>query len=188
MNSDGSNESNESNNSMSHNEQKRRTDGMNQYVESRRTNDRWLDLARQQGGVHTWLVSKVDRLDQDQQMALRALFAWWLKQFELSKDERAIQQRALPEWLESLLQRTFFGSCAIHEAPKNELKRYCIDCNSSACQHCIEAGSHAEHKVLKLYRHVYKDVVPLNAMEEHIDCSEIQVLFLQVKSSEGEHV
>ncbi|GMP32446.1 hypothetical protein CsSME_00006201 [Camellia sinensis var. sinensis] len=108
--------------------------------------------------------------------------------FILILDERAIQQRALPEWLESLLQRTFFGSCTIHEAPKNELKRYCINCNSSACQHCIEAGSHAEHKVLKLYRHVYKDVVPLNAMEEHIDCSEIQVLFLQVKSSEGEHV
>ncbi|XAR58127.1 hypothetical protein NMG60_11026522 [Bertholletia excelsa] len=69
---------------------------------------------------------------------------------------------------------TFFGSCEIHEISKNELKKYCIDCKISACVHCIDAGWHAEHKVLKIYRHVYKDVVPLNQMENHIDCSNIQ--------------
>ncbi|KAL6952062.1 hypothetical protein U1Q18_041424 [Sarracenia purpurea var. burkii] len=89
-------------------------------------------------------------------------------------DERAAQRKGKPEWVESFLQRTFFSSCAIHEPPKNELNKYCTDCNLSVCRHCIDAGSHAEHKVLQIYRHVYKDVVPLREMEKHIDCSKIQ--------------
>ncbi|KAH7853185.1 hypothetical protein Vadar_034422 [Vaccinium darrowii] len=36
------------------------------------------------------------------------------------------------------------------------------------------SGSHAEHRVLKLYRHVYKDVVLLDQMRKHIDCTNIQ--------------
>ncbi|KAL2317289.1 hypothetical protein Fmac_031165 [Flemingia macrophylla] len=44
----------------------------------------------------------------------------------------------------------------------------------SACQYCLPSGPHRHHKVLKIYRHVYKDVVSLSAMEKYIDTSQIQ--------------
>ncbi|PON85991.1 hypothetical protein TorRG33x02_181960 [Trema orientale] len=46
----------------------------------------------------------------------------------------------------------------------------------SACQYCMSSGAHRHHKVLKIYRHVYKDVVSLSAMEKFVDCSQIQWL------------
>ncbi|KAH7848922.1 hypothetical protein Vadar_010283 [Vaccinium darrowii] len=90
------------------------------------------------------------------------------------QDEPAAQPEGKPEWLEPFLQRTYFGSCEIHGPPRNELNRYCIDCDSPACLHCIDAGTHAQHRVLKIYRHVYKDAVLQSDMENHIDCSMIQ--------------
>ncbi|KEH21041.1 putative transcription repressor PLATZ family [Medicago truncatula] len=42
------------------------------------------------------------------------------------------------------------------------------------CQYCISSGVHRHHKILKIYRHIYKDVVALSAMEKYFDCSEVQ--------------
>ncbi|XVF14829.1 hypothetical protein REPUB_Repub09cG0095100 [Reevesia pubescens] len=38
----------------------------------------------------------------------------------------------------------------------------------------MTSNTHRHHKILKIYRHVYKDVVSLGAMEKYIDCAEIQ--------------
>ncbi|BBG99705.1 PLATZ transcription factor family protein, partial [Prunus dulcis] len=79
-----------------------------------------------------------------------------------------------PEWLESFLGKTFFDDCLAHPIRKNELNKYCINCNKSACQYCMASGAHRLHRILKIYRHVYRDVVSLAAMEKYIDCSQIQ--------------
>ncbi|XP_016652280.1 PREDICTED: uncharacterized protein LOC103342528 [Prunus mume] len=79
-----------------------------------------------------------------------------------------------PEWLESFLGKTFFDDCLAHPIRKNELNKYCINCNKSACQYCTASGAHRLHRILKIYRHVYRDVVSLAAMEKYIDCSQIQ--------------
>ncbi|XP_057972176.1 protein RGF1 INDUCIBLE TRANSCRIPTION FACTOR 1-like [Malania oleifera] len=79
-----------------------------------------------------------------------------------------------PEWLEAFLNKTFFGGCSTHQVRRNDLNKYCINCDCPVCQYCISSGGHRQHKQLKIYRHVYKDVVPLNDMEKHIDCSKIQ--------------
>ncbi|OIW02647.1 hypothetical protein TanjilG_29423 [Lupinus angustifolius] len=78
-------------------------------------------------------------------------------------------------WLDVFLGETFFGSCATHPFRRNELNKYCINCDVSACEYCISSGSHRHHNILKVYRHIHKVVVSLRAMEKHIDCSEIQV-------------
>ncbi|XP_019108151.1 uncharacterized protein LOC104908574 isoform X2 [Beta vulgaris subsp. vulgaris] len=79
-----------------------------------------------------------------------------------------------PEWLERFFKRTFFEPCSEHPIRRNELNKYCIDCDASLCQYCVSLASHANHRLLKIYRHVYKDVVPLDEIERHIDCSLIQ--------------
>lgn len=79
-----------------------------------------------------------------------------------------------PEWLERFLKRTFFDPCPKHPIRRNELNKYCIDCDASLCQYCLSLASHEDHRLLKIYRHVYKDVVPLDEIERHVDCSEIQ--------------
>ncbi|KAK9683606.1 hypothetical protein RND81_10G152500 [Saponaria officinalis] len=79
-----------------------------------------------------------------------------------------------PEWLENFFKRTFFLPCSEHTVRRNELNKYCIDCDASLCQFCVSVASHDDHRLLKIYRHVYKDVVPLDEIEQHVDCSEIQ--------------
>ncbi|XP_019193146.1 PREDICTED: uncharacterized protein LOC109187415 [Ipomoea nil] len=83
----------------------------------------------------------------------------------------------LPKWVELFLQRTFFSSCLVHEeVQKNEMNWYCITCDVAACRHCLSSDdSHESHTLLKIYRHVYRDVVTLAEMGVHIDCSNIQV-------------
>lgn len=92
-----------------------------------------------------------------------------------------------PAWLDSFLDKTFFDECSVHNLCKNDRNRYCINCNLALCQYCIASGSHNGHNILKLYRHVYKDVVPVGDMGNFIDCSKIQVRdqikLLQKKSS-----
>ncbi|XP_057523390.1 uncharacterized protein LOC130803231 isoform X3 [Amaranthus tricolor] len=79
-----------------------------------------------------------------------------------------------PKWLERFLKRTFFDPCSKHPIRRNESNKYCIDCDAALCQYCLSLASHTKHRVLKIYRHVYKDVVPLDEIERHIDCSRIQ--------------
>lgn len=80
-----------------------------------------------------------------------------------------------PAWLDLFLSKTFFDSCSVHNLCKNDRNRYCVNCDSAACQYCIASGLHEGHNILKLYRHVYKDAVPVSDMENYIDCSNIQV-------------
>ncbi|WCJ25170.1 hypothetical protein M5689_007076 [Euphorbia peplus] len=84
------------------------------------------------------------------------------------------ENKKKPEWLEEFLRRTFFEACEIHPIRRNETNRYCINCNLSACQYCMSSPTHRHHNILKIYRHVYKDVVSLSSMEDHFDCSQIQ--------------
>ncbi|XP_054795207.1 protein RGF1 INDUCIBLE TRANSCRIPTION FACTOR 1-like [Prosopis cineraria] len=79
-----------------------------------------------------------------------------------------------PRWLEPILKKTFFDSCVAHPMHKNERNKYCMTCNKSACQYCVSHGIHRCHKMLSIFKHVYKYVVALAAVEKHIDCSHIQ--------------
>ncbi|XLU95916.1 hypothetical protein S245_010268, partial [Arachis hypogaea] len=90
---------------------------------------------------------------------------------EAKKVKKALQ----PEWLKSLLKRTFFeSSCATHPVLKNELNQYCVTCTELICQNCASGPKHVLHKVITIYKHSYKAVVRIDAMREHIDCSQIQ--------------
>lgn len=84
----------------------------------------------------------------------------------------------VPKWVESLIKKTFFGSCPVHDKLHNcDVNGYCIDCDLGLCKHCIssDAAPHHQHKMLKIYRHVYKDVVLLDEIKAYLDISKIQV-------------
>ncbi|XP_057523389.1 uncharacterized protein LOC130803231 isoform X2 [Amaranthus tricolor] len=93
---------------------------------------------------------------------------------QLSQCTKVELRKLKPKWLERFLKRTFFDPCSKHPIRRNESNKYCIDCDAALCQYCLSLASHTKHRVLKIYRHVYKDVVPLDEIERHIDCSRIQ--------------
>lgn len=83
------------------------------------------------------------------------------------------------DWLSTLLHRKFFGSCIHHqELRKNEENVFCIDCSLGFCRHCMTA--HCFHRRLQICKYVYHDVVRLQEMQKHLDCSKIQVFVLIV--------
>ncbi|MFS8034412.1 putative transcription factor interactor and regulator Znf-B family [Helianthus anomalus] len=67
-------------------------------------------------------------------------------------------------------------ACRVHTSVLGNLEnQYCMDCEKSLCNHCMVVGTHTEHRVLTIYRHVCKEVVALEEISRHIDCSGIQV-------------
>nr|GME14438.1 hypothetical protein DM860_009029 [Ipomoea batatas] len=85
----------------------------------------------------------------------------------------------VPKWVESLTKKTFFGSCPVHDElhyQNCELNGYCIECDLALCKHCIisSSSSHHQHNMLKIYRHVYQDVVLLDEIRPYLDISKIQ--------------
>ncbi|GER49964.1 PLATZ transcription factor family protein [Striga asiatica] len=93
----------------------------------------------------------------------------------MKKIDHIVQKRICPKWIESFLGKTFFEKCPSHNLGKNELNRYCITCDESFCRHCITYGYHKGHDILPINRYTYQNAVPLNEMEVHIDCQNIQV-------------
>ncbi|KVI03086.1 hypothetical protein Ccrd_018622, partial [Cynara cardunculus var. scolymus] len=70
--------------------------------------------------------------------------------------------------------RTFFMACPAHNIRRNDLNQYCIDCEMAACQHCRAEGTHHDHRIITIYRLVYREVVSLEEMNRYLDCSRIQ--------------
>ncbi|KAB1205890.1 hypothetical protein CJ030_MR7G027925 [Morella rubra] len=77
------------------------------------------------------------------------------------------------DWLSTLLHSKFFGSCIQHqEHRKNEENVFCLDCSLGICRHCTT--DHGLHRRLQICKYVYHDVVRLQEMQKHLDCSKIQ--------------
>ncbi|KAG6757603.1 hypothetical protein POTOM_037921 [Populus tomentosa] len=76
-------------------------------------------------------------------------------------------------WLSPLFHSEFFDSCGLHqEHRKNEKNMFCIDCRVGCCRHCME--SHFLHRQFQICKYVYHDVVRLQEIQKHLDCSKIQ--------------
>ncbi|CAK9311364.1 unnamed protein product [Citrullus colocynthis] len=77
------------------------------------------------------------------------------------------------DWLSSLLQSKFFGSCVHHQNNrKNEKNVFCIDCGIAICRHCLI--SHCVHRRLQICKYVYQYVVRVPDLQNHLDCCNIQ--------------
>ncbi|GFP83581.1 hypothetical protein PHJA_000501500, partial [Phtheirospermum japonicum] len=89
---------------------------------------------------------------------------------------RVKKRKTASDWVSGLLRGKFFGSCVTHgELRKNEKNLFCIDCNLCLCKHCVTSSSHdCLHRLLQICKYVYRDVVRLHDIEEHLDCSLIQ--------------
>nr|XP_011469168.1 PREDICTED: uncharacterized protein LOC101304144 [Fragaria vesca subsp. vesca] len=84
-----------------------------------------------------------------------------------------VPSNLLPSWLAVLLSEKFFNACIIHEEErKNEKNIYCLDCCISLCPHCFDP--HQSHRLLKIRRYVYQDVVKLSDAAKLIDCALVQ--------------
>ncbi|XP_021891347.1 uncharacterized protein LOC110809748 [Carica papaya] len=79
-----------------------------------------------------------------------------------------------PEWLEPFMQTTFFDVCPIHAFFQIEKNAFCINCCVDICQYCLSSPAHRSHKIIQIYRHVYKEVVSIPTIENYMDCSKIQ--------------
>ncbi|KAJ9563719.1 hypothetical protein OSB04_008879 [Centaurea solstitialis] len=82
------------------------------------------------------------------------------------------------KWVANLIESKFFGTCIDHRSlRKNEKNMFCIDCNLCFCKHCVTGSKtrcHHRHRRLQICRYVYHDVVRLQDIQKHLDCSNIQ--------------
>ncbi|XP_076930510.1 protein RGF1 INDUCIBLE TRANSCRIPTION FACTOR 1 [Bidens hawaiensis] len=83
------------------------------------------------------------------------------------------------KWILNLLESKFFGACIDHwNMRKNEKNVFCIDCNLCLCKHCVASNYKPScchhHRRLQICRYVYHDVVRLQDIQKHLDCSNIQ--------------
>ncbi|PWA76740.1 PLATZ transcription factor family protein [Artemisia annua] len=82
------------------------------------------------------------------------------------------------KWVVNLLESKFFGTCIDHQSQrKNEKNMFCIDCKLCFCKHCVAGAKtrcHQHHRRLQICRYVYHDVVRLQEIQKHFDCSNIQ--------------
>ncbi|KAI3450382.1 hypothetical protein Pfo_007047, partial [Paulownia fortunei] len=89
-----------------------------------------------------------------------------------------LRRRKPAEWVSGLLGSKFFGSCVDHgELRKNEKNLFCIDCNLCFCKHCVTSSAHdycLHRRLLQICKYVYRDVVRLHDIQQHLDCSLIQ--------------
>ncbi|KAF3494308.1 hypothetical protein DY000_02056742 [Brassica cretica] len=84
-----------------------------------------------------------------------------------------METREFPAWLEVLLKEKFFNACLDHqEEKKNEKNILCIDCCLSICPHCLP--SHTSHRLLRIRRYMYNDVLRVEDGSKLMDCSLIQ--------------
>ncbi|KAL3644741.1 hypothetical protein CASFOL_009921 [Castilleja foliolosa] len=88
---------------------------------------------------------------------------------------RLKKRKTASDWVSGLLRSKFFGSCSEHgELKKNEMNLFCLDCNLCLCKHCVTSSSHDDDRLLQICKYVYRDVVRLHDIEQHLDCSLIQ--------------
>ncbi|PIN06645.1 hypothetical protein CDL12_20804 [Handroanthus impetiginosus] len=93
----------------------------------------------------------------------------------MKQANEAIKHDNLPKWLDSFLGKAFFDTCpADHGSRNKDLNRYCITCDILTCKDCVASGHHDQHQLLTIYKHVYQNAVPVDQMENHIDCKKIQ--------------
>ncbi|XP_042508376.1 protein RGF1 INDUCIBLE TRANSCRIPTION FACTOR 1-like [Macadamia integrifolia] len=84
-------------------------------------------------------------------------------------------KRPPPDWIETFLKTKFFLSCLLHqEYRKNEMNLFCINCGRSICQHCICSCAHDFHQQIQIRKYVYHEVVRVDEIEKHVNCSKIQ--------------
>ncbi|OIT05542.1 PREDICTED: uncharacterized protein LOC109243969 [Nicotiana attenuata] len=84
-------------------------------------------------------------------------------------------KKRTPEWIKNLLNSKFFESCDNHkEVRRNEKNMFCIDCNLCFCKHCVNSSVHCFHEWLQICKYVYHDVIRLQEIQKHLNCSAIQ--------------
>ncbi|AES99202.1 PLATZ transcription factor family protein, putative [Medicago truncatula] len=94
---------------------------------------------------------------------------------KMNKDEQVAQPEVhQPKWLQDFLGKKFFRACSAHSDRRNELNIYCINCKESACQYGLSSGFHHDHRILKIYKYMHRDVVCQTAMQTYINCSKIK--------------
>ncbi|CAH9114447.1 unnamed protein product [Cuscuta europaea] len=102
----------------------------------------------------------------------------------------SIRKKNKVEWLGGLLGSKFFGPCVDHiDRRKNDRNMFCIDCNIGGfCRHCINSPSHSSirHRWLQICKYVYQDVVRLQDIQKHLDCSLIQTY--KINSEKAVHL
>ncbi|XP_031271635.1 uncharacterized protein LOC116130025 [Pistacia vera] len=109
-----------------------------------------------------------------------------LKRLHATKNDN---YTVVPQWIIVMYNKEFFGNCMAHpNTKKNEVDRFCIDCLSSLCCHCLPF--HTRHRYVKIRRYVYNDVINRHDLSKLFNCSGIQtyhtnktkVLFLKQRN------